>query len=98
MDFSGLSNKQALDYIFSRESQDLITVSVVSFTPFEVSLKAFPEDFENRIKVVELEKLPDYIINNYRLVKEPFTGVDGYELVKKFTVDNSSYLEIWKKS
>jgi hypothetical protein len=98
MDFSGLSNKQALDYIFSRESKNSITVSVVSFTPFEVSLKAFPEDFEDRIKVVELEKLPDYIINNYRLVKEPFTGLDDYELVKKFTIDNSSYLEIWKKS
>jgi len=97
MDYSGLSNKQALDYIFSQESKELITVSVVSFTPFEVSLKAFPEEFEDRIKVVELEKSPDYIVNNYRMVKEPFKGIDGYEIAKKFSVDNSIYLEIWSK-
>jgi len=41
--------------------------------------------------------LPDYIVNNYRLVKEPFRGIDGYEIAKKFSVDNSTYLEIWSK-
>ena len=98
MDYSGLSNKEALSYIFARESKELITVGVVSFTPFEVSLKAFPPEFENRIRVIDLKDKPDYIVNNYRLVKEPFLGVTGYRLDKQFTVDDSTYLEIWKKN
>lgn len=98
MDYSGLSNKEVLSYIFARESKELITVGVVSFTPFEVSLKAFPQKFENRIRVVDLREKPDYIVNNYRLVKEPFLGVTDYRLEKKFKVDDSAYLEIWKKN
>jgi glycine cleavage system aminomethyltransferase T len=38
------------------------------------------------------------IVNNFRLRETEFTGEPGYELWKEFVVDNSKYLEIWKRN
>jgi hypothetical protein len=49
MDYLGLSNKEGLKYIFSQDSNPLITIGVASFTPFDMSLKALPSKYINRI-------------------------------------------------
>jgi hypothetical protein len=97
MDYLGLSNKEGLSYLFSVDDTPVISVAVVSFTPFDMSLKSLPSEYEGRIKVVSLNEKPQYIVNNYRLLSEKFVPPTGYALEKLFTVDASKYLEIWKR-
>jgi len=98
MDYLGLSNKEGLSYILSRSPNRQVTVAVVSFTAFDMSLKALPAEFLDKIVVVPLEEQPDFIVNNFRLRESEFMGEPGYELWKEFKVDDSKYLEIWKRS
>jgi hypothetical protein len=50
------------------------------------------------VVVVPIEEQPDFIVNNFRLRDSEFMGQPGYELWKEFKVDDSKYLEIWKRS
>ena len=98
MDYLGLSNKEGLNYLFSVDDSPVISVAVVSFTPFDMSLKTLPAEFAERIAVVTLKQNPQYIVNNYRLRNERFIPPNGYTLAKLFTIDDSKYLEIWKRA
>jgi len=98
MDYLGLSNKEGLNYILSESSNRKVTVAVVSFTAFDMSLKALPAKFLDKVIVVPIEEKPDFIVNNFRLRESEFLGEPGYKLWKEFTVDDSKYLEIWKRS
>jgi hypothetical protein len=97
MDYLGLSNKEGLTYIFSKSPNRQVSVAVVSFTAFDMSLKALPAEYLDKLVVVPIDREPDYIVNNYRLRKSEFMGKPGYVLWKEFKVDNSNYLEIWKR-
>lgn len=99
MDYWGLSNKQAINYLLDNSENKEITVGVISFTPFEMSLKSVKSEYQTRLKVVEIEEEPDYIINNFRMVKsDPTKYLENYHLIKNYTVDDSKYLEIWKRN
>jgi hypothetical protein len=98
MDYWGLSNKQAINYLLSNSENKEITVGVISFTPFEMSLKTVKSEYRNRLKVVDIEEKPDYIINNYRMVKsDPTQYLANYKLLRDYSIDGSKYLEIWQK-
>jgi hypothetical protein len=98
MDYLGLSNKEGLNYILSENPDQQVSVAVVSFTAFDMSLKALPAKYIDKVVVVPVEEQPDFIVNNFRLRDSEFMGEPGYELWKEFKVDNSKYLEIWKKT
>ena len=98
MDYLGLSNKEGLNYILSRNPERQVSVAVVSFTAFDMSLKALPAKYLDKLVVVPIEEQPDFIVNNFRLRDSEFMGKPGYELWKEFKVDDSKYLEIWKRS
>lgn len=98
MDYLGLSNKEGLNYILSESPSRQITVAVVSFTAFDMSLKALPAKYLDKVVVVPIEEKPDFIVNNFRLRESEFLGEPGYKLWKEFIVDDSKYLEIWKRS
>jgi 4-amino-4-deoxy-L-arabinose transferase-like glycosyltransferase len=97
MDYLGLSNKEGLQYLLSRNPNRVVTVGVVSFTPFDMSLKSLPSKYNDRISVVSLKEQPDYIVNNFRMISKEFTGSQDYAILKTFKVDNSRYLEIWER-
>jgi hypothetical protein len=97
MDYLGLTNKEGLQYILGRNSDTVITVGVASFTPFDMSLKTLPSKYSDRISIVPISENPDYIVNNFRMMMKPFTGLPGYSILKIFTIDNSRYLEIWER-
>ena len=60
MDYLGLGNKEAINYLLGGSKDEKITVGVISFTPFEMALKAVKSEYQDRLKVVDLEKKPDY--------------------------------------
>lgn len=98
MDYLGLSNKEGLNYILAKNSGRQVSVAVVSFTAFDMSLKALPARYLDKVVVIPIEDQPDFIVNNFRLRNSEFLGHPGYVLWKEFKVDNSKYLEIWKRS
>ena len=99
MDYLGLGNKEAINYLLGGSKDEKITVGVISFTPFEMALKAVKSEYQDRLKVVDLEKKPDYIVNNYRMVKsDPSEYLNDYELLKIYAIDSSKYFEIWKRN
>jgi len=98
MDYLGLSNKQAINFLLDSNDDKKITVGAISFTPFEMALKAVKSEYRDRLKVVELDESPDYIVNNYRMVKShPAKYLVGYEFLRDYSIDGSKYLEIWQR-
>jgi 4-amino-4-deoxy-L-arabinose transferase-like glycosyltransferase len=99
MDYLGLSNKQAINYLLDGNRDKKITVGVISFTPFEMALKVVKSEYRDRLKVVDLDQNPDYIFNNYRMVKsDPAKYLVNYKFLKDYSVDGSRYLEIWQRN
>jgi hypothetical protein len=98
MDYLGLSNKDVIEYLFENSSNDRVSVGIGSFTPFDMSLKVVPEELRDRMTIVPLDSKPDFIVNNFRL---PATNLreslNGYSLLKRFTIDQSTYFELWKR-
>jgi len=98
MDYLGLANKQAINYLLSNRKDEKITVGVISFTPFEMAQKVVKSEYQNRLKVLDLDQNPDYIINNYRMVKsDPSKYLIDYKLLKSYEINESKYLEIWQR-
>ena len=66
VDYWGLSNKSALEYIIANDNKEIIKITRASFTSLESSLLILQKDQAKRIKIVhDLEKA-DYVIDNYR--------------------------------
>ena len=66
LDYWGLSNKSALEYIIEVDDGEKIKVSRGSFTSLESSLLILQEEAANRISIVNDLKEADYVIDNYR--------------------------------
>ena len=98
MDYLGLSNKDVIQFLFENTKQVKVTIGIGSFTPFDMSLKAVPEALRNRMTVVPLDSKPDFIVNNFRLPSANLNNaLAGYGLLKRFSIDQSSYFEVWKR-
>jgi hypothetical protein len=64
-----------------------------------MALKAVKSEYRDRLKVVDLDENPDYIVNNYRMVKsDPAKYLVNYKFLKDYSVDGSRYLEIWQRN
>jgi hypothetical protein len=98
MDYLGLGNKAAIEFILSHDNRKKVTVGVASFTPFDMSLKVVKADLRERLVTVPLKDAPDYIVDNFRQAA-PTSGYStkGYHSYKCFIVGNSTYMQIWRK-
>jgi len=98
MDYLGLGNKSAIEYILNQDSRSRVSVGVASFTPFDMSLKVVKPDLRSRLVTKTLDRNPDYIVDNFRHAG-PWTrySTHGYHIFKMFKVGNTPYLLIWKK-
>jgi hypothetical protein len=98
MDYLGLSNKDVIQYLFENTEQNRVKVGIGSFTPFDMSLKVVPEALRDRMTIVPLESKPDFIVNNFRLPSKNLSeALRGYTLLKRFSIDQSTYFELWKR-
>lgn len=66
VDYWGLSNRQALEYLASIDASDQIFVASETVPPLDLALKSLPESDRNRIFVVNSIDKTKYVINNYR--------------------------------
>jgi hypothetical protein len=99
MDYWGLSNKVALEYILENDSSASIKVREISFTPLEVSGKII--DSKNRERLIFNVPISeaDYLVNNYRLTNPIKYQKDiiGFSKVEDFKVDGEVFLTIYKR-
>jgi hypothetical protein len=101
LDYWGVSNKTALEYIVENDNRNKIKIARISFTSLSTSLNILKEDQIKRIKIVGNFEDADYVIDNYRkglqkvknlnLLKENF--VKYYDI----KVDNIIINTIYKK-
>ncbi len=98
MDFLGLSNPDAINYLMQIDKRPQISVGIGSFTPFDMSLKVVKPEYRTRLEILPLESQPDYIVNNFRIPDLNLAKfLEGYELEKYYSIDSSRYFEIWKR-
>lgn len=99
MDYWGLSNKAALEYILKTDSSASIKVREISFTPLEVSGKIVESTNRERLVFNVPIIKADYLINNYRLTNamKYQKEVIGFSKIKDFKIDGEVFLTIYKR-
>jgi len=76
VDYWGLSNRQALEYILQRDQRKKIHVKAGSFTFLPLSLSILNSTSRNRFTFTEDLNEADYIISNYRLNQTNYGNFD----------------------
>ena len=101
LDYWGLSNRSALEYIIKYDDKEIIKVSRVSFTSLETSLLILQKEQINRIRIVSDLKKADYVIDNYRKDWKKIKNIEllGTKFVKlhDIKVDDIVINTIYKK-
>ena len=101
MDFSGISNKQALEYIVKKENKN-VRVFSLSTTDLNLSKKILDKKIRNKISITNDINNADYIVNNYRdwrgiTLPNDFITPKNFEIFHEIKVDNISINTIYKK-
>ncbi len=97
LDYWGLTNRAALQYIVDRDARPAIHVWPGSWTPLATSTLMLPWSDRVRIRVVSAADDADYIVTNYRGdQRDPASTNPSFELFRHLTVDdeivNSTYV------
>lgn len=98
MDYWGLGNRKALEYILEHDSSPVITVWADSVTPLAKSgFMLKPED-RRRISIQENKGIPYYVLTNYYGVKETDNAKFGreYDLFYELKVGDEVVLSVFK--
>jgi hypothetical protein len=97
VDYWGLSNRMALEYILAQENPAYINVWTWSYPKLNVSSRMLsPID---KVRIIELDKKaqgPDYIVNTYRMDTNDYAADGLYELIKDFQIGNETILSIFR--
>ena len=100
VDYWGLSNRQALEYLASVNAGDQIYVASETVPPLDLALKSLPEHDRNRIIVVNGIDKAQYVINNYRFNFRDYEAQGGYKKILDIKaggeVINSIYVKVKK--
>lgn len=100
VDYWGLSNRQALEYLASIDSGGQIYVASETVPPLDLALKSLPENDRNRIIVVDNVDKAQYVINNYRFNFRDYEAQGDYKKIQDIKADgeviNSIYVKVKK--
>jgi len=99
VDYYGLSNRKALEYILANDDAPNIIVSKISFTPENRSKYIIDKMDRERLIFIEDYNQADYVINNYRYLPLDFdsSSLENFKKVVEFKTDKTVVLEIYKK-
>ena len=101
MDYSGVSNKNALEYIISKENKN-VKVHNLSTTDLILSREILDEESKKKIKIVGDISKADYLTNNFRdwngnYKPSNFSVPYNFEIMHEIKVNNVSINTIYKK-
>ena len=98
LDYWGLSNRGALEYILANDANPSINIASGSWTYLEGGSFMLSAKDRERIHFVSQEVYPHYLITNYRgvLEKDDSKLLVDYNLVHQIKVDREPILSIYK--
>jgi len=78
LDYWGLANRQALEWILQNDERAFINVWQGSLSNVSLSLKMLPKTLRERIGIVDQAQDADYILTNYRLNQTDYAKLDNF--------------------
>ena len=97
VDYWGLSNRMALEYILNQENPAYINVWTRSYPKLNVSSRILlPNDKVRIIEVDNKQQLPDYIVNTYRMDTNDYGADSAYERIQDFQVSDETIFSIFR--
>jgi len=99
VDYWGLSNRRALEYILDHDSAPLVRVWPGSQTPVANSLLVMRPEQRARVQVVDREDEADYIVTNYRGNSTDYgLSNNANILFYRLAIGNETILSIYKRT
>jgi hypothetical protein len=97
LDYWGLSNRQALEYILSSDNRTTVRVWSNNFPKLDVAMKSLPFEDRNRLKVVDQLADADYVVNNYRLDPLDYSHNGVFTRIKDIYSDNEIIVTVFQR-
>ena len=100
LDYWGLANRKALEYILRNDQSEVITVRADSVTPLETSFYMIDARDRKRLRYSDDRNLAHYVVTNYyRLVKDPDDAkyAKDYDLFYQIRVDDEVILSVFRR-
>ena len=102
VDYWGLSNKQAMEFIFSNDNKNIYKIYPASNIDLNLSKLIFSESKKNKIKIVTEKSEADFMISNGRFwdgyPNAAFAKIpDNFEIYKEIRADRTKIVSIYKK-
>ena len=79
LDYWGLANRLALEWILQNDQRAFINVWQGSLSNVSLSLKMLPKAQRDRVGIVDRAQDADYILTNYRLNQTDYANVNQFE-------------------
>jgi hypothetical protein len=103
LDYWGLANRQALEWILQNDERAFINVWQGSLSNVSLSIKMLSKAQRERIGVVDRAQDADYILTNYRLNQTDYAKLDHFEggqfaLVHQITVVDEVIESIYRRT
>ena len=101
LDYWGLGNRKALEYILAHDSSPHISVQAQSATPLHFSQLLLTSDQRRRLAPVDPNTpVSHYVLNNYRCVMDvDDVGYrDHFRLFYQLRVDDEIILSVYKRN
>ena len=99
LDYWGLANRMALEYILRHDPGATIVVHADSDTPLQNTIDMLTPAERQRLKVAGAGEPAAYVLNNYHGFKEPdlsrYQG--GYDLFYEIVIDGEVILSVFKR-
>jgi hypothetical protein len=99
LDYWGLANKEAIEYILKNDSSPKISLKAFSNTPLDRAVIMLDQSQKRRLLIVGANDNATYILNNYRQVSKESDAIyakSHYVFFQK-KVDGEIFLTIFKK-
>jgi hypothetical protein len=99
LDYWGLANRRALEYILRHDASPVIVVDAVSETPLHSTIEILDPAERERLRLAENGETPRFIINNYYGFKEPDLSryQKDYELFYEIVIDDEVILSVLRR-
>ncbi len=97
MDYWGLSNRQALEYILEQDKRPEVRVWAGSAMQLDRGLLLMEKEERGRVLIVTDKNIADYIITNYRLNFTDYgSGIHNSSLFYQLKIDGQAILSVFK--
>jgi len=102
MDYFGISNKNALEYIMKKENR-VVKIFNMGTTDLNLSKKILDKKIREKINIVGDANDADYLTNNYRdwngvIKPTKFITPENFKIIYEIKVDDVSINTIYKKN